>query len=452
MKGAIMSSVKMKAFAILIVTWMSIAIMACGGGGGGGSNPTVTSALKTPLTPAPTLSVLPADFDFGIITNGNTVDTLEVNIRNTGTANLNVSDIALTGAEKENFNLNLNGGTNPCVSTSLTIASGSHCTMTVDFLPVGRDTYSADLTIQSNDPNTPIYDMSLLGSKEDITEANVKINQIEACPRPGLATVYVSVTDQGGFPIRSMDQTHFAITEEGIVKATTSAISVDDTVTLSVALLMDYSASIRMEPDNVTDMENAAISFVNQLGTNDEAEIVKYATDIEVTQTFTSNTTLLTNAIQSNPNLGPSTALYDAIVQAVTDISTRTRDRRAIIVITDGMDRDGSGNQLSINSIDDVIAKANARGVPVFTVGLGDADITILQQIANATGGTFSDSTTSDNLAKIYQQLADLLFTDQYILTYTSGLASIAAGDLSVTATYVPGISGTDTKSILACP
>jgi Ca-activated chloride channel family protein len=430
---------------ITLFALFSFAIMACGGGGGSSTAPAPT--------PAPTLSVLPADFDFGIVTDGNTAQTAEVTIRNSGTADLSVSDVALSGPNPANFTLNLNGGTNPCVTAASTIAAGSSCTVAVDFSPAAIGIYGADLTIQSNDPTTPTYNMGLLGSKEDILEANVKINQIEACPRPA-ATVYVSVIDQGGFPITTLVAGDFTITEAGTPQATTSAVRVDASVTLSVALVMDYSGSITVEPNDVKKMEDAAINFVNQLGAGDEAEIIKYATTIEVTQPFTNDKTLLINAIQSTPTVGTHTALFDAIVQAVTDISGSTRDRRAIIVITDGVDDNGAGLPQSISTITDAITDANGIGVPVFTVGLGSGtNALILQRMADETGGTFSDSTTSANLATIYQQLADLLFTDQYILTYTSALAAGGTGDLVVAATYPPtSASGFDTKAILACP
>jgi VWFA-related protein len=401
----------------------------------------------------PGLEVLPADYDFGIVTNNSSVETLETTIKNNGTGDLSVSDISLS--DTTNFALNLNGGATPCGSATPTIGTGSGCTVTVDFLPSAVNTFSANLTIRSNDPTTPRYDMRLLGSKQDINAVSVKINQIEACPRPGLATVYASVTDQGGFPVAGLDTADFVITEAGVVKATTTAVSVDDTVTLSVALVLDYSGSITIEPVNVAAMQNAATSFVNDLGVNDEAEIIKYGTTIEVTQPFTSNKTLLRAAIQSTPNVGTYSALYDAVVQAITDISTSTKARRAIIIITDGMDDDGTGNQQSTNTINDAITDANGNGVPVFTVGLGSAEVMILQVIADETGGTYFDSPTTANLATIYQQLADLLFTDQYILTYTSSLADDVTGDLEVTATYTPAdpdVSGTDTKTILACP
>jgi VWFA-related protein len=433
------TNTRMMRSTIFLFAMLSLAFIGCGGGGGDAP------------APAPSLEVLPADFQFATVTDNNSVEPLTVTLRNGGNANLVVSDIVLS--DTVNYSLDLTTGTGACGSATPTIASGDSCTVIVEFIPQSFDTFPADLTIASNDANTP-YVMDLQGTKEDITEVNVKINQVEACPRPGLATVYVSVTDQGGFPVDGLDTGDFDILEAGVGKTTTTAVSVDDSVTLSVALLMDYSGSITMEPDNVADMENAAISFVNQLGAGDEAEIIKYATTIEVTQTFTSDKASLISKIQSTPDIGSTTALYDAIVQAANNISSRTKDRRAIIVITDGMDRDGSGNQQSSSDLADVIGDANTFGVPVFTVGLGLVDTAILQDIADDTGGTFSDSTTSDNLATIYQQLADLLFTDQYILTYTSGLADDVTGNLEVTATYTPAdpdVSGTDTKTIPVC-
>jgi len=437
-----MIKTRMPHFTIILLALFSICITACGGGGGDDSSP----------DPAPRLSVLPGDYDFGIVTDDNPVEPLVVTIQNNGTASLSVSGIALSGPNEANFVLHLDGGANPCGSATRTISAGSSCTVTVDFQPTGIGEYVAYLTITSNDSNTP-YDMTLQGSKEEITEVNVKINQIEACPRPAAATVYVSVTDQGGFPITGLVEEDFDITEDGVSLGQPD--SVDNvgvaTKTLSVILVMDYSGSITDEPDNVEKMEDAAIGFIDELGDDDEAEIIKYASTVEVTQAFTDDQALLIDAIESTPDLGRYTALYDAVFGAATDISGRAKDRRAIIIISDGREDGPDDDPISTHTIEEAIDNANATGVPVFTVGLGDADAVILQQIADETGGTFSDSTTSANLATIYRQLADLLFTDQYILTYDSLLLDNATGPLTVEATY-GGISGSDTKDILVCP
>ena len=441
-----MTKNKMIRLTITLLSLLSIALIGCGGGGGSGSNPT------------PALTVLPADYDFGIVTNGNSVATLEATIKNSGTANLVVSHIALSGPEKDNFDLDVNGGTSPCGSGSKVLAPGRKCNVTVDFVPGGLGTFNADLTMKSSDPDAPTYAMNLLGTKEDVTTVNVKINQIEACPRAN-AKVYVSVTDQGGYPIPGLVKANFTLAEDGGPAAIpVDADFVNNVVTLSVALLMDYSYSITQEPDNARDMQRAATNFINQLGASDEAEIIKYATTVNVTQSFTNNLGLLTTAIATTPNLGGGeTALFDALDQAIANISTRGKTRRAIVIITDGKDDDGTGHPLSSATLASVIADANASGVPVFTVGLGNADAGTLQTLANDTGGTYSDSTTSDNLETIYEQLADLLFTNQYILTYNSAIAEdgVATGPLTVTATYAPATvtpTGTDTKTVRACP
>jgi len=453
----------------------SFSLMGCGGGGGGddsdesaASNSTTTTNTTTTTATAPEISVLPESFDFGIVTDVNSVEPLEVTIQNNGTANLVVSDITLS--DTANFSLDLNGGTTPCGSSTPTVAADANCTVIIDFdpqdatIPAEGIDYPAVLSVLSNDTTSPQVDIDLAGKRQDITEINVTINQIDACPRSVGEQVkaYVSVTDQGGFPVTTLEATDFALTETVRGASTSYSPSADATfidadsanpVTISIALLMDYSYSITQEPDNVTDMENAALSFVSQLGGSDEAEVIKYSTTIERVQSFTSDQTSLSTAIQSTwSDAGGTTALYDAIALAIEDISASAKDRTAIIIITDGEDNDGSGEPLSDSTLEEVIIDAKLEGVPVFTVGLGDrVNPDLLQFIADQTGGTYSASTTSDNLATVYQQLASLLFTDQYVLTYDTAVDSTQIGALQVTATYATGITGSDTIDILTC-
>jgi VWFA-related protein len=428
------------------LTIFAIAIMACSGGSGGGSSP----------TPAPVLSVLPSGYDFGIMTDDNTLDTLEVTIRNSGTAALRVSNIDLTGTGMADFVLNKNAGANPCGGGDVVLGLGESCNVTVDFTPQGLGDFTADVTIASNDPTTPVYNLGLRGSKEPISEINVKINQVIACPRePGLpVTAYVAVTDQGRFPVTGLLAEDFTI-EEGDVPIDWLLASwiADSHPTISVALLLDYSNSITNEPDNVDAMRRAATSFVQQLDERDEAQIVKFGTQAVVVADFTSDKDDLISAIESTPDTGGGTTLlYDTLVAAIGDISERTKDRKAIIILTDGEDNDGKGVPLSDADLYDVIADAREMGVPVFTIGLGDrVNPDDLSELANSTGGTYSESATPDNLLTIYNQLANLLFENQYILTYNTALEENQGGVLKVTATYNGSISGEDTYTILPC-
>ena len=66
---------------------------------------------------------------------------------------------------------------------------------------------------------------------------------------------------------------------------------------------------------------------------------------------------------------------------------------------------------LSTHTLPQVIANAQAKKVPIFTIGLGSSvNTTVLQQMASGTGGVFYQSSASQNLATIYQQLSSLLY------------------------------------------
>lgn len=393
---------------------------------------------------SPSIKVLPYSYEFGIVTEGNSTAPLEIEITNDGSAKLKVSDIALS--DTNNFALDLNGGSNPCNTASLTISAGGKCTAEVDFQPTSNASFDVNLTIKSNCPDNSTLNVPLSGSHEPLSELNAQISQVETCPGPAV-TAFVSVADQAGYPVTTLTKNDFSVIENGIqiVDAPTSVSFVYNTATISVALVMDYSGSITKIKDAVDDMEESVASFVNEMGADDEAEIVKFGNIVEVVQDFASDKDDLKAAIYALWDNDSSTSFYDAVWQAVDDTAARLKDRRAVIVITDGEDT------MSSKGFEDVINHATDNGVPIFTVALGQADISILQQMADDTGGQVYQATNSDNLRNIYQQLADVLFHDQYILTYTSGLGAGVTADLTIEATLL-AIEGNDTREITSCP
>jgi len=428
--------IKNKLIAITLILFLlpSFALIGCSGGGGDESP-----------APKPIIQALPSSYNFGAVTPGNSPEPLEVKIANNGSASLKVSDITLS--DINNFDLNLNGGSNPCNTASPTIDAGNNCTVEVDFTPQSMALFDSNLTLRSNDPANPTLDIPLGGTNEEINELNVRINQVETnCP--GIFfTVYASVTDQGGYPVTTLTDNDFTVTETGgYVGVPTSASFASSGATISVALVMDYSSSVTSRPNVLDNMETAAATLVNYLGANDEAEIVKFGPDVEVVQEFTSDIAALTTAINAPWDHGQGTNLYTAAWQAIDDTKDRLKNRRAVIVITDGVS-DPSSYDLA-----DVISYANENGIPIFTIAMGDeADIDALRQMADNTGGQLYEAATPENLNNIYQQLANILFYDQYILTYNSGLGAGATANLTIKAT-LNAIEGDDTKEITACP
>jgi Ca-activated chloride channel family protein len=407
---------------------------------------------STPIKSSQSIKLLPSNYDFGYVTPNNSPEPLEAEIVNEGSGALSLNDIILS--DIVNFSLDLSGGSNPCNTRTPAIAAGGNCTVEVVFQPgAGEDaSFSAKLTILSNDPVVPESDMNLVGYREAISELNVKINQVEDCPRPGEVTAYVSVTDQGGYPVKELSMTDFEVLEGVNPKGQpTSAFFVTDGYPISVALVMDYSGSITDEEDNRLDMEESVGNFVDQLGENDEAEIIKFADDWDRVESWQPGTlvgkNLLNTAIYAPYNNGNETDLYDAVVQAVADAAARPSIRKAVIVISDGVN-DGF---LTNYALADVINDAKNKGVPIFTIGIGQQlNADILRPMAEDTGGIYNESATSDNLRTIYQQLAEVLFEYSYILTYDSLLQLGDTVVLTIKAN-LGTITGNGTKEIMPC-
>jgi hypothetical protein len=123
----------------------------------------------TPLSPD--ISVSPPSHDFGSVNVGSSSAAQTFIISNTGTADLHISSMILS--DTTNYSLNVNGGSSPCASTTPTITPNSSCTVTVTFSPSSTGTKNANLTINSDDPDTPTLNVPLSGVGIPIVECNL---------------------------------------------------------------------------------------------------------------------------------------------------------------------------------------------------------------------------------------------------------------------------------------
>jgi len=113
------------------------------------------------LEAVPQIVVDPVSFDYGQVNVGAEGSGI-FTISNLGTISLNVSDIHLD--DDTNFTLNVNGGANPCGSTSFVLAFDESCTLEVLFNPQTGEVLSAVLSIASDDPNDPSITVDLTGT------------------------------------------------------------------------------------------------------------------------------------------------------------------------------------------------------------------------------------------------------------------------------------------------
>ena len=383
----------------------------------------------------------PSGFDFGSVTVGNSIP-LAVTIANNGPVDLDISDLQLS--DIANFLLDENAGTNPCGAAPLTLQNNDSCTVEISFMPQGEGQYSATFDVTSNDPDSP-NSMALAGVGELIASLNVIINQIKSdCPE---ITIYVSVTDQTGFPITDLEESNFTVFENGTQVLITDFAFIKDIISpIAAAVVMDYSGS--MENSAINAMEIAAKNFVDLMGNDDEAEVIKFAETVEVFQPFTSNKFALKAAIDQEYTSGRKrTRLFDAIWKALDDTASIPDKRSAVIVLTDGDDDDSEDYDLT-----DVIAKAVSEGIPVYTIGLGDDISQIdLTQLAEETGGQFFLAPTPDQLQSIYRKIS-LLLENEYLITYESVLQGGLPATLQVQVIDNPLKATSGPRDFMACP
>ncbi|MFQ5570998.1 MAG: PQQ-binding-like beta-propeller repeat protein [Rhodothermales bacterium] len=114
--------------------------------GFGDSNPVVRRIRVENRLPG--LEVTPQAVNFGRVTLGQDTQS-NVTVRNTGTADLNVADIRLTGAHTKDFQI-------PSLTLPFVVASGGTFVFTIRFRPGGRGVRSATLEVLSDGGNESI--------------------------------------------------------------------------------------------------------------------------------------------------------------------------------------------------------------------------------------------------------------------------------------------------------
>lgn len=147
-----------------------------------------------------------------------------------------------------------------------------------------------------------------------------------------LVTIPVSVMDRAGKYVPSIRQQEFRIWEEGVEQEIAYFATVEKPFT--VALVIDTSGSTRYR---LTEIQDAAISFVNQLRPADRVLVVSFDDEVRVLTEATSDRLRLHEAIR-RVRPGQGTKLYDAVDFVINERFNRVEGRKAILLFTDGVD------------------------------------------------------------------------------------------------------------------
>jgi tight adherence protein B len=182
---------------------------------------------------------------------------------------------------------------------------------------------------------------------------------------------------------------------------------------LGTVLVIDASNSMHGAP--FRGAMDAARTFASRRNVNQRLAVLTFNSSNHLLLPLTTSQTTIRSALSRSPTLARGTNLYDAVGQAVLTIQAASLQSGAVVLLSDGAD---TGSELTL---DQVTKLAQAAHVRVFTVGLRSSSFrpAAMQQLAAATGGSFSQASKATELAAIYDQLG-LKLANQYIVTYRS--------------------------------
>ncbi len=246
----------------------------------------------------------------------------------------------------------------------------------------------------------------------------IKITQVDNSKFPQV-TVYVSVTNAAGEPV-GVDPSTIQISENGQVmqQSDVSGGKQGGVGPLTTMLVIDISGSMNVG-GKLDGAKAAAKTYVDQMRPGDQAGLIAFDTHNTYVQKLTQDHTALKTAIDGLKT-GSDTAMFDAVVtgeDALKDVS----GRKAIIVLTDGLDN------RSTHNTNDVISDISKSGLSISTIGLGDPTTKSLQgldeaglkSLATQAGGAYSSASDPTALTSLFEQYGRTL-QSEYAITYTS--------------------------------
>ena len=152
-----------------------------------------------------------------------------------------------------------------------------------------------------------------------------------------LVALHVTVKDRNGSPVTGLTANAFQVLEEG--RRQTISVFGSEDAPVTIGLVIDSSGSMQGVRDRVI---AAAAAFVETSNPEDEVFALVFNDEVRpvlaASAPFTSDATTLRKALTSTFVPAGRTALHDAIADGLSYIAKGTRDRRVLVVLSDGGD------------------------------------------------------------------------------------------------------------------
>jgi Ca-activated chloride channel homolog len=248
-----------------------------------------------------------------------------------------------------------------------------------------------------------------------------------------LVTVSATVRDRKGRLVTGLEARDFEVVDSGQRRVISQFRT--DRAPLSLAILFDVSGSMDVA-DRMTAARFAAHHLLSWLEPGrDEAALFAFDSRLHEVAPFTVDTRALNGALGEVDPFG-ATSLHDAIAEAADRVAARSHPRRAVVVLTDGIDTASAKSPAQVSGM------ASAIDVPVYVIatvlpiddpssdrstpqaGLrAPAHIGTVEDLARWTGGTFHYASGPASASKAAKDVIDEL-RHLYLIGFEPGTSN----------------------------
>jgi len=220
--------------------------------------------------------------------------------------------------------------------------------------------------------------------------------------------------DRKGALVSGLGKNDFQVYEDGVLQSI-KYFSHED-IPVTVGLVVDNSGS--MKPKRA-DVIAAALAFARSSNPHDQMFVVNFNEKVSFglpdNTPFTDQVAQLETALSRIAANG-ETALYDAVATALDHLKKGNRDKKVLIVISDG------GDNASKHNLAQIMAMAGQPDAIIYTIGVfdeqdADRNPHVLKQLAKDTGGEAFLPESSKDVVPICERIAHDI-RSQYTLAY----------------------------------
>ncbi|MBK7929984.1 MAG: VWA domain-containing protein [Bryobacterales bacterium] len=231
-----------------------------------------------------------------------------------------------------------------------------------------------------------------------------------------LVQLYVTVRDGDDQFAGDLSEQNFEVSEDG-VRQKVRLFSHED-IPVTVGLVVDHSGSMRSK---LAEVIAAARSFARSIKPEDQMFVVNFnekaTLGLPPEIRLTNRPEALEAAILRAPLTG-QTALYDAAVLALEQLPAGGREKKVIIIISDG------GDNVSARTLAEVLELAGRSSALIYTIGIftpddPDRNSGVLRRLARETGGESFIPGEATEVVSICEGIARDI-RNQYSLGYVS--------------------------------